>query len=121
MWRRTLLTGLLIWGAGTLGIRLAGHQLLHPGETAPTVLQYAVSFVLMAWLVPRICRRLGIARESWPEAALLLILPTLTLDPFSCVFLTTVFPNVDPGAAGAFGGWMLICCGGGVAGVLVRR
>jgi hypothetical protein len=46
-----------------------------------------------------------------------LILPTLILDPFSCAFFTTMFPNLDPGAAGAFGGWVLISCGGGVAGV----
>jgi hypothetical protein len=71
----------------------------------------------MAFLVPRICRRLGVESDLWPKAATLLILPTLLLDPFSCVFFTAMFPNLDPGAAGAFGGWMLICCGGGVAGV----
>src|ERR1035438_6681005 len=64
-----------------------------------------------------ICRRLGLERDLWPKAATLLILPTLILDPFSCAFFTTIFPNLDPGAAGAFGGWILICCGGGTGGV----
>jgi hypothetical protein len=117
MWLRTSLTGLLIWTAGTLLIRLAGHRLLQPGRTVQTVALYLISFVLMALLVPRICRRLGFAKDLWPKAATLLILPTLVLDPFSCTFFTTIFPNLDPAAAGAFGGWMLICCGGGVAGV----
>jgi hypothetical protein len=76
-----------------------------------------MSFVLMALLVPRICRRLGFQRDLWPKAATLLILPTLVLDPFSCAFFTTMFPNLDPASAGAFGGWMLICCGGGIVGV----
>ena len=117
MWRRTILTGVAIWIAGTALIRLAGHRLLHPGRAAETLVLYLVSFILMALLVPRICGRLGFERDLWPKAATLLILPTLLLDPLSCAFFGTIFPNIDAAAAGAFGGWMLICCGGGVAGV----
>jgi hypothetical protein len=117
MWLRTLFTGILIWTGGTAAIRLAGHRLLQPGHAVQTVGLYVISFVLMALLVPLICRRIGFERDLWPKAATLLILPTLILDPFSCVFFTTIFPNLDPGAAGAFGGWILICCGGGVVGV----
>ncbi len=116
-WRRTFLIGLLLWTAGTVAIRLAGQRLLRPDHLAQTVGLYLVSFLLMALLVPRICRRLGVQKDLWPQAATLLILPTLLLDPFSCAFFSSMFPNLDPGAAGAFGGWMLICCGGGVAGV----
>jgi hypothetical protein len=117
MWLRTLFTGILIWTGGTVAIRLAGHRLLPPGHTVQIVGLYLASFVLMALLVPRICRRIGFERDLWPKAATLLILPTLILDTFSCAFFTSMFPNLDPGAAGAFGGWMLICCGGGIAGV----
>jgi Kef-type K+ transport system membrane component KefB len=117
MWLRTLIAGFLIWAGGTGIVRLTGRRLLQPGHPAQTVGLYLVSFALMAFLVPRICHRLGFARDLWPKAATLLILPTLILDPFSCAFFTTIFPNLDPGAAGVFGGWMLICCGGGVAGV----
>jgi hypothetical protein len=117
MWTRSLAAGLLIWITGSVAIRLAGHRLLMPGHITQTIGLYLASFVLMALLVPRICRRLGFERDLWPKAATLLILPTLILDPFSCAFFTAVFPNLDPAAAGAFGGWMLICCGGGVAGV----
>ena len=114
---RTLIAGILIWAAGTVIIRLAGPGVLRPGRTAQTVLLYLMSFALMALLVPRICRRLHIERDQWPKAVTLLILPTLILDPFSCAFFNSLFPNLDPAAAGAFGGWMLMCCGGGVAGV----
>jgi len=117
MWQRAIVAGLALWAAGTAGIRLAGHPLLRSGRPAETLLLYLLSFVLMAILVPRICRRLGFERDLWPKAATLLILPTLLLDPLSCAFFGAIFPNLDPAAAGAFGGWMLICCGGGVAGV----
>ena len=121
MWRRTLLAGLLIWMGGTVVIRLEGHRLLRPDRPAQTVGLYLVSFVLMALLVPQICRWLGLEREVWFEGTALLILPTLILDPFSCVFFTSLFPGLDPAAAGAFGGWMLVCCGGAVAGVWAKR
>jgi hypothetical protein len=119
--RLALLAGLLLWIAGTVGIRLSGQRLLVPDQAARTLLLYLVSFVLMALLIPRICRRLRLEREAWFQAVILLILPTLILDPFSCAFFPTVFPNIDPAAAGVFGGWMLICCGGAVAGVWRQR
>ena len=117
MWKRALLTGTLVWIGGTLGIRFAGQRLLQPGHTARTIGLYLISFLLMALFVPRLCSRIGFDRNLWPKAATLLVLPTLILDPFSCAFFASMFPNLDPAAAGAFGGWMLICCGGGIAGV----
>ena len=80
---------------------------------------YAVSLVVMALLVRRIFSKMGVSKENWATATCLLMLPTLLLDPLSCVFFADVFPNVDPAAAGEFGGWMLTCCGGG--GALTKR
>jgi hypothetical protein len=117
---RTLLVGILLWMAGTVAIRLAGQRLLHRDRPISTLILYAASFLLMALLTRRIFRRLGLEEVSWPGIASLLILPTLILDPVSCAFFSHVFPNVDPGAAGVFGGWMLICCAGAVAGAWVR-
>ncbi len=119
MWRASVI-GLAIWAAGTVGIRLEGHRLLQPGRTGLTGILYLVSFMLMVLFVPWICRLLRLEKESRFKAVTLLILPTLILDPFSCIFFTSLFPNLDPGAAGAFGGWMLVCCGGGVVGVWVK-
>lgn len=109
--------GVLLWLVGTAAIRLAGQRLLHSDRPYATLILYLVSFLLMALLAPRIFRRVGVQKDSWPAAATLLMLPTLSLDPFSCIFFTTIFSNVEPGAAGVFGGWMLICCAGVVAGV----
>jgi hypothetical protein len=114
-------TGVGMWIGGTLGIRLAGHRFLHANQAFGTLLLYAISFVLMAVLVPRICAGMRLEKDSWFPAVTLLLLPTLVLDPFSCAFFPQVFPNVDAAAAGVFGGWMLICCAGAVAGVWWRR
>jgi hypothetical protein len=119
--RRVFLIGVLIWIVGTIGVRLLGQRVLQPDQASRTVLVYLASFVLMALLVRCIFRRLRLERDAWFEAATLLILPTLILDPFSCLFFALVFPNMDAAVAGAFGGWMLICCGGGIAGLWAKR
>lgn len=119
MWR-AFVTGILIWFAGTATIRLWGQHLLRPGDSTRTLLLYLLSFAAMLVLIPLLCRWLGLGKNSWLRATALLILPTLILDPFSCLFFSTLFPNINPAAAGTFGGWMLICCGGGVVGALLK-
>ena len=119
MYKRILLTGIALWTVGTVVIRLAGQHLLPPDRPARIVALYLISFLAMAWLARRIFKRLE--SDSWPKLATLLALPTLILDPFSCLFFASVFPNVDPSAAGAFGGWMLICCAGAVAGAWLKQ
>jgi hypothetical protein len=116
-----LRAGLAIWVAATLAIRLIGHRLLLPANIPFTLALYAVSFLLMAVLARQILTLMRAEPHSWPRAAVLLVLPTLLLDPFSCLFFTTVFPAVDPEAAGIFGGWMLVCCGGALIGTSIRR
>lgn len=116
---KVFLLGMILWLAGTVAIPLVGDRLLHPNQPLQTVILYLLSFVLMGLLVHRLFHRLE--GDLWPAAATLLMLPTLVLDPFSCAFFHTVFPNVDPAAADIFGGWMLVFCGGAVAGVWVKR
>jgi len=119
--RQAFYLGLLLWTIGTILIRLVGHRLLQPGPAARTMLIYLASFILMAVLAPRICRGLGLEREFWLGAVALLVLPTLILDPFACLFFARVYPNLDPNLAGVFGGWMLIFCAGAVCGVWLKR
>jgi hypothetical protein len=119
--RRLLPVGCLLWAGGTILTRLEGHHFLRPGRPLWTLLLYLVSAVAMAILALWISRGFGVPRDWQLNAAALLALPTLLLDPFSCLFFTALFPNVDPAAAGLFGGWMLICCGGALAGAFVRR
>lgn len=117
---RALMIGLAIWAGATLAIRFIGERILRPDVPAALVL-YVVSFVLMAFLVPWLCRLIGAVGEARFRAAMLLMLPTLLLDSFSCLFFARVFPNLDPALAGVFGGWMLICCAGAAVGVLTAR
>ena len=118
---RLLLLGGLLWAGGTILIRLEGHRLLDTGRPLLTLLLYLVSAPALAIVVRWISRRYSVPREEHVNAAALLALPTLLLDPFSCLFFQTLFPNVQPAAAGLFGGWMLICCGGAIAGAFFKR
>jgi hypothetical protein len=113
---RLLLYGLGLWICGTVVLRLIGQRVLHPGNTAGTLLLFAISFPLMAWLVRRICRGAHLPPEQWPGGAVAVALPTLVLDPFSSAFFPLVFPNMAPEMAGVFGGWMLLCCAGALVG-----
>jgi len=116
---RLLLYGLGLWITGTVALRLIGQHVLHPGNTAGTLLLFAISFPLMAWLVRRLCRGAHLPPERWPSGAVAVALPTLLLDPFSSVFFPLVFPNMAPEVAGVFGGWMLWCCAGALLGAAI--
>jgi len=118
---RLFLYGLLIWIAATLALRVSGHYLLRPGDWKGVLLLFVLSFPLMASLARGLCSRFKLPREEWPAGAISLVLPTLLLDPFSSAFFPVVFPNMAREAAGVFGGWMLWCCAGALAGVMVYR
>ena len=118
---RLFLYGFGIWLAATVALRLAGQHLLYPVDNIRTLVLFAVSFPLMAWIMRGLCKNLGLPREQWLAGAVWLLLPTLILDPFSSAFFPVVFPNMPSEAAGVFGGWMLWCCAGGLVGVAIRR
>jgi hypothetical protein len=117
---RLVLCGLGIWIGATIVLRVAGQHLLRPGDWKGTLILFAVSFPLMAWLVRRLCARFRLPPEQWPGGAISIALPTLLLDPFSSAFFPVVFPNMAPEVAGVFGGWMLCCCAGALVGVSIR-
>ena len=118
---RLLACGLAIWIAATLVLRLAGQYVLHPSRWTPTLILSAVSFPLMALLARHLCRTYQLPRDRWPAGAISLALPTLLLDPFSSTFFPIVFPNMAPEMTGVFGGWMLWCCAGALAGSTWER
>jgi len=117
---RLILSGSLIWLGATLFLRFRGEYLLRPDDPFRTLILFAVSFPAMALLARRLCTKSGLEPEQWAIGAVSLALPTLLLDPFSSAFFPVVFPNMDPRAAGVFGGWMLWCCAGALAGVVIR-
>jgi len=116
---RLVLYGLGIWAGATIGLRIAGQHLLHPGDWKGTLLLFVVSFPLMAWIVRHLCGRFHLRPEQWPAGAVSVALPTLLLDPFSSAFFPAVFPNMAPEVAGVFGGWMLWCCAGALVGAIL--
>src|SRR5271157_1090432 len=113
--------GFLIWLAATLALRFAGQRILSGQHWPRILLLFALSFAACVLLVRRVCVRSRLAPEQWPLAAISLLLPTLLLDPFSSAFFPFVFPNIAPQNAGVFGGWMIICCAGGLLGAIIRR
>jgi hypothetical protein len=117
---RLLRTGFVIWLAATLALRFAGQRVLHPGDWTGTLLVFAVTFPLIAWVVRRLCRTAGLPQDEWLAGAVSLLLPTLLLDPFSSAFFPIVFPNIAPEMAGVFGGWMLLCCAAALVGVTIQ-
>ncbi len=116
---RLLRSGLLIWFAATIALRLAGQHLLRPDDLRGTLILFAVSFPLMAWLVRRLSAGAHLPREQFLAGAVSVALPTLLLDPFSCVFFPVLYPNMAPQVAGAFGGWLLWCCAGAIVGAFL--
>jgi Family of unknown function (DUF5367) len=118
---RLLRSGLVIWFAATTALRLAGQQLLRPADPFSMFILFAVSFPLMAWLVRRLCVGAHLPREQFLAGAVSIALPTLLLDPFSCVFFPLLFPNMAPQVAGVFGGWLLWCCAGAIVGALIPQ
>jgi Family of unknown function (DUF5367) len=118
---KLILLGLVIWIVATLALRAGGQRILSDRHWLHVLLLFTTSFVVVAILVRRVCTRARLAPEQWPAGAVSLLLPTLLLDPFSSAFFPVVFPNMAPENAGVFGGWMIICCAGGLLGAVIHR
>jgi hypothetical protein len=115
--RGLIRSGFIIWLGATLAMRFWGQRILRPGDWKGTLILFAVTLPLIAWLVRRLCAGAGLPESQRLRGATALLLPTLLLDPFSSAFFPVVFPNMSPEVAGVFGGWMLWCCAGGLLGV----
>jgi hypothetical protein len=118
---RLFLTGLAIWLAATVVLRMAGQYLLYPKSSTAVLITFAAAFPVIAVVVRRICSGLQLPREEWLAAAFYLLLPTLFFDPFSSAFFALTFPNMLPETAGVFGGLMLWCCAAGLTGAMLHR
>src|SRR5215813_6143655 len=110
---RFLLIGFAAWLGASLLLRAAPPRVIGSGEPIRVFALYAASFVLMFFLLRMLVVK-GVDADAAPRAAIALLLPTLILDGLASAFFPTVYPNFPASAAGVFGGWMLICCGGGL-------
>jgi hypothetical protein len=118
--KRALALGFLLWLVATVVLRLAPAGLLATDRPLVVLLLYAGSFALFFLLIWRYLAPTGNAAEAL-RAGVALFLPTLVLDALASAFFPAAYPNFPASAAGVFGGWMLICCGGGLAGLISRR
>ena len=120
--KRGIVLGLLLWAVATAVLRLAPARLLPPDRPGVVLALYVASFLLFFVII----RRLPAAAPDAPNArerlraGVALFLPTLVLDALASAFFPMAYPNLSEAAAGIFGGWMLICCGGGLAGLVSR-
>jgi hypothetical protein len=121
MKRNLFVYGLGMWMGATIALRIGGQYLLCPGHWTGTLILFALSFPAMAWVVRHLCCTFRLPPEEWTAGGISIALPTLLLDPFSSAFFPVVFPNMAPEMAGVFGGWMLWCCAGALAGVTMWR
>src|SRR5579862_2537014 len=83
---RMVRSGFVIWLGATLALRFGGQHLLRPGDWKGTLILFAVTLPLIAWLVRRLCAQAGLPESEWLRGATALLLPTLLLDPFSSAF-----------------------------------
>jgi Family of unknown function (DUF5367) len=113
--------GFALWFAATIVLRVGGSVVVPGRSPSAWLFLYAVSAIAMALVSRALCDWRRVPPADRAAAVTALILPTLILDPFSALFYSHVFPNLDPASAGAFGGWMLACCAGAVLGVRVRQ
>jgi hypothetical protein len=98
--KRYALTGFVIWAAATVALRLAGQYMLR----SPMLL-LALSLPAMIFVAIQV---VGHA-EDRARAAIALVAPGMLLDTISTIWFARIFPNIDPNAAGLFGGWLLFC------------
>lgn len=117
--KRALAVGFLLWLVATAALRFAPASLL-PGDLPVFVLLlYAGSFAFFFFLIRRLIAPAGDAADAL-RAGVALFLPTLVLDALAAAFFPAAYPNFPAASAGVFGGWMLVCCGGGLAGLISR-
>ncbi len=121
MQTRLLLYGFALWIAGAAALRVAGQRVFHPENPASTLILFAVSFPLMAWIARRLLRASRLPIENWPAGAISLVLPTLLFDALSAAFFPLVYPNIPASAAGIFGGWMLWLSAAAFTGAMLGR
>ena len=103
--KRMVIIGFIIWAAATIALRLGGQYVF---GRVPVLLLLLITIPVMAFLAVVLLRRVT-TTEQRALGAIALIVPGMLLDPISAIWFPLVFPNIRPDAAGAFGGWLLVC------------
>ena len=97
--------GFSIWFGATLALRIAGQFVFPDSGPASTILLLVISLPAMVFVARAV---LGSVHDR-ALGAIVLVAPGMVLDSFTTIWFSSVFPNIRPGAAGIFGGWLLFC------------
>jgi hypothetical protein len=107
--KRIFLTGFAIWLVATIALRLAGQRVFATDTMPAKLILLGVSAPLMFLLPRRLFKLFSIPPAGRALGGILLVAPGMFLDTFSAMWFSSVFPNLPPDSAGAFGGWLLFC------------
>ncbi|HXA17732.1 MAG TPA: DUF5367 family protein [Thermoanaerobaculia bacterium] len=107
--KRLIMVGFAIWLVATIALRMAGQRVLNPDRPWSIIALLAISALLMFRLPRFLFSRLAIPWEQRALGGIALVAPGMFLDTVSAVCFSSVFPNIQPDAAGLFGGWLLFC------------
>lgn len=99
--------GLGLWGAGTLLLRLAGQHLFDPDSPPRLAVAFALAVPVVIAATYPVFRRRVLPRDRWLAASVAIILANAGLDALAMIFFDEVFPNLEPGALGWVGAWLL--------------
>ncbi|MCY3572782.1 MAG: DUF5367 family protein [Chloroflexi bacterium] len=101
--------GFGVWLLATLAVRAAG-QVFFLHDNLPVLAGlWLLGGISMIGLALWLFSRQGLQRAQRFEAAALLVLPGMALDALAVQFFAGIFPNMNEGAAGSFGAWLLLC------------
>jgi hypothetical protein len=104
---RAMGLGFVLWLANAAIFRFAGHMFFQPGIAPPFVL-FGIVILMGAALTFVGVRVLGAARGDEGEAAVSLAFPSLFLNAVLTHEFAMIFPNLDAGLDGVYGGLAMI-------------
>ena len=107
--KQLMLAGFVIWLAASVVLRLWGQRLLDPSSPARIVTLLALSAPVMFYLPRRLFARFALEPRAFALGAIALVAPGMLLDAAASMAFGRAYPNIAPGAAGLFGGWLLFC------------
>ena len=104
---RAMGLGFVLWLVNAAIFRFAGENFFLP-DVAPPFALFAVVIVIGATLTFVGVRLLGAARGDEGEAAVALAFPSLLLNAVLTHEFAMIFPNLDAGLDGVYGGLAMI-------------
>ena len=104
---RGMALGFVLWLANAAIFRFAGQHFFLP-SVAPPYLLFAIAVVVGAAFTFVCVKLLGVARGDEGEAAVAVAFPSLLLNSVLTHEFAMVFPNLDAGLDGVYGGLAML-------------